>query len=186
MEKQTKRTSLFALAALMLAVLPVLSTCSPKVSQPQTEQAADSLSFEAAEYSNAEYGVSIRYPVEWQVQPSHSPTTVFYAAASRKVPLVNIFAVSGTDIAEAFTTAVSDDGSDIQLISEKPAQLRDGTPAVETTFKWKAQGMGTQTLALGVKKRDRWIIVAVTTAPLLARYDEALFSEIVYTLKFTK
>lgn len=186
MERLTKRLFLLVTTALALVTLPAVLTCSPKVSQPHTEQSADGLSFEAAVFSSVEYGISVKYPVEWQVQPSDKPTTVFYAAASRKVPLINVFAVPGTNIVEAFTNAVSGDGSEIQLIAEKPVRLRDGTPAVEAVFKWKAQGVGAQTLALGVKKKEQWIIVAVTTAPLLASYDEALFSQIVYTLKLTK
>jgi hypothetical protein len=35
-----------------------------------------------------------------------------------------------------------------------------------------------------VQKDGKWIIVAITTASLLAKYDEALFSEIAHTLQF--
>jgi hypothetical protein len=50
--------------------------------------------------------------------------------------------------------------------------------------KWKVQNFGADTFALGVKKGDKWIIVAITTVSLLAKYDEALFSEVAHTLQF--
>jgi hypothetical protein len=35
-----------------------------------------------------------------------------------------------------------------------------------------------------MQKDGKWIVVAVTTVSLLAKYDEALFSEIAHTLQF--
>jgi len=170
----------------MLILTPLLPACAAKTTQPVTEQPPGALSFEAAEYTNTEYGFSVNYPNEWQVQSSDQPTTILHAAPAKRAPLINVFVVPGADITEAFTTAVSSSGSDVQLVSQKQTTLKDGTPATEASFKWKGQGVGVNTLALGVKKKDKWIIVAVTTAPLLSRYDEAFFSEIVYTLRFSK
>lgn len=186
MERNWHRLAILLVLGAILILTPFLPACAAKTTQPATEQPPGALSFEAEEYTNTEYGFSIKYPKEWQVQPSDQPTTIFYAASAKRVPLVNVFVVPGADITEAFTAAISGSGSDVQLVSQKQTTLQDGTPAIEASFKWKGQGVGVNTLALGVNKKDKWIIVAVTTAPLLARYDEALFSEIIYTLRFSK
>ena len=62
--------------------------------------------------------------------------------------------------------------------------LANGKPATEAMVKWKVQNFGAETFALGVQKGDKWFIVYITTVPLLAKYNEPLFSEVAHTLQF--
>jgi hypothetical protein len=176
----------FILALLVLGLtLPACTCQKPTATEtPPVPQAEGALSFEAAEYSNADYGFSVKYPKEWQQQSIEEPTTLFMAAASKKVPALSISVQDYATFAEALTNTLALAGSDINITTERSTALADGTPATEATVKWKAQGLGADTFALGVQKDGKWIIVAVTTVPLLAKYNEALFSEVVHTLQF--
>jgi hypothetical protein len=150
---------------------------------PPEQQVEGALSFEAAEYVNAEYGFSVKYPKEWLQKPSEEPTTVFYAAAEKRVPALTISVLEGATFAEALTTVLSKAGSDINIVTEKETTLANSKPASEAVVKWKTQGFGADTFALGVQKGDKWIIVAITTVSLLSKYNEALFSEVAHTLQ---
>src|SRR4030042_2214006 len=49
------------------------------------------LSFEAAEYTNAELGFAVKYPEEWLEQPIEEPTpTVFSVASAKRVPALRL------------------------------------------------------------------------------------------------
>lgn len=150
---------------------------------PPEQQVAGALSFEAAEYVNTEYGFSLKYPKEWLQKPSEEPTTVFYAAAEKRVPALTISVLDGASFAEALTATLSLAGSDINIVTEKETTLANGKKASEAVVKWKTQGFVADTFALGVKKGDKWIIVAISTVSLLAKYNEALFSEVAHTLQ---
>ncbi len=152
-------------------------------STPPGQQVEGALSFNAAEYVNAEYGFSLEYPEEWLEQPSEEPTTVFYAASEKRVPALAISVMDGATFAEALTVTLSLAGSDINVVTERASTLADGTPATEAVVKWKVQNFGAETFVLGVQKDDKWLIVYITTVPLLAKYNEALFSEVAHTLQ---
>jgi hypothetical protein len=126
----------------------------------------------------------VKYPKEWVQQSSTEPTTVFMAAAAKRAPALSISIQDGATFAEALTATLTLAGSDIKIVTERPTTLADGTPATEAIVKWKVQNFGADTFALGIQKDSKWIIVAVTTVSLLAKYDEALFSEITHTLQF--
>jgi hypothetical protein len=195
----------YKLAVLLITVLLVLGltlsacTCQKltEIEEPTTtpgEPAA--LSFEAAEYVNTDPAFSVKYPKEWLQQPREEPTTVFYAAAEKKVPALRISVLEGATFDEALTAVLSEVGSDIKIVTERETTLADGTPASEAVVKWETQGFGVDTFVLGVKKSvkkgeqkgeqkdEKWVIVAITSMPLLAQYDEALFSEIAHTLEY--
>jgi len=92
--------------------------------------------------------------------------------------------MDGATFAESLTAALSLAGSDINIATERASTLADGTPATEAMVKWKVQNFGAETFVLGVQKDDKWLIVYITTVPLLAKYNEALFSEVAHTLQF--
>jgi hypothetical protein len=142
------------------------------------------LSFEAAEYNNAELGFTMKYPKEWLQQPIEESTTVFHVAAAKRVPALSIYVLDGATFAEAVTAALSGSGSNIKIVTERETTLADGTPASEAVIKWTAEGVGVNTFALGVKKDEKWVIIAITTMSLMAKFDEAKFSEIVHTMEF--
>lgn len=141
------------------------------------------LSFEATEYVNTDYGFSLKYPEEWLQQPTEEPTTVFHVASANRVPALSIYVLDGVTFAEVLTAALLSSGSDVRIVTERATTLVDGTPASEARVKWKAEGYGVDTFALGVQKGEKWVIVAITTMSLMARYDEAKFSEIAHTLE---
>jgi len=185
----------YKFAVLFIAVLLVLGLTLPactcqkpteteKPPAPPGQPAAGSLSFEADEYVNADYGFSVKYPKKWLQKPSEEPTTVFYAATAVRAPALSISVLGGATFAEALTNVLSKAGSDINIATERTATLADGTPASEAVVEWKVQDFGADTFVLGVQKGDKWVIVSITTVSLLAKYDEALFSEIAHTLKF--
>jgi|GEM_PF-463260 len=146
--------------------------------------AAGEVSFEAATYTNADYGFSVRYPANWAEQEA-TGTTVFYAADPNKVPALFIMVVEGATFADALTAGLDEaGGSDANIKSESETTLADGTPATEAVLKVKLQGFGADAFALGLLKEGKWVIVAVGTVGLLAKYDEPLFSEVVHTLQF--
>lgn len=151
---------------------------------PPTPPAGGALTFEAAEYVNTDYGFSVKYPKDWVQQPNTEPTIVFLVSPAKKVPALSISIQDEATFNEALTAGLALQGSDINITTERSTTLADGTPASEAVVKWKARGLSADTFALGVQKDGKWIIVAVTTASLLAKYDEALFSEIVHTLQF--
>jgi len=155
----------------------------PPEQQAETEK-PPACSFEATECVNTDYGFSVKYPKEWLQQPSEEPTTVFYAAAEKRVPALSISVLGGATFAEALTAVLSLAGSNIKIVTERATTLADGTPASEGVVKWKVQGFGADTFALGVQEGDKWVIVSITTVSLLSKYNEALFSEIAHTLEF--
>jgi hypothetical protein len=179
----------FILVLLILGLTLPACTCQ-KATQtenpptPPAQQAGGALTFEAAEYVNTDYGFSVKYPKDWKEQTSTEPTTLFLAAATKRVPAVSISVQDSATFAEALTTTLMAEGSGINITTERATTLADGTPATEAVVKWKAQGLSADTFALGVQKSGKWIVVAVTTASLLAKYDETLFSEIAHTLQF--
>ena len=169
----------------MLLVLGLtLPACTRQQAAPPEQQAEGVLSFEAAEYVNEDYGFSIQYPKEWLQQPSEEPTTVFYAAAEKRVPALAISVMDGATFAEALTATLALSGSDINIVTERASTLADGTPVSEAVVKWKVQNFGADTFALVVQKGDKWVIVYITTVSLLAKYNEPLFSEVAHTLQF--
>jgi hypothetical protein len=145
---------------------------------------------EATEYTNAELGFSVKYPKDWkQSTVIKSPTIIFVAQAAAQVPLIMVDVAPGATFAEALKTAlVGGGGSDIQIKSEKESALADGTKAFQAVYSFSnpIAPMAVDALSLGVQKGDKWVIVTVATVGLLAKFDEAKFSEIVHTLQFTK
>ena len=158
---------------------------APPEQQIETEEPL-ALSFEAAEYTNAEYGFSVKYPKDWEQQPSE--TTLFYAAAPDQVPILMISVAEGATLADAVTAAVEGTGgSGVKIKSQSETTLADGTKATQGrgTFKHPMAPMMTiDAFVLGAMKDNKWIVVTVATVGLLAKFDEAKFSEIAHTLEF--
>jgi len=143
------------------------------------------LSFEAAEYTNAELGFSVKYPKDWAKQPSD--VLLFYAASPAQVPVLFVDAKEGATFADALKASLeAAGGSGFKVVSEKETTLADGTKATEAAIEVSLRGFGAKGFALGAKKDNKWVLVTVGTVELLAKYDEAKFSEIVHTLQFKK
>ena len=172
-----------------LELLPAVAPL-PAAPPPAAPPAAGKLSFEAAEYANADLGFSVKYPKDWKQSTAlKSPTIVFVAQAAAQVPLLEVDVVAGATFAEALNTALKGGGgSDIKIKSEKETALADGTKAFQAVHSFinPIAPMAVDAFSLGVQKGDKWVIVTVATVALLAPFDEAKFSEIAHTLQFKK
>jgi hypothetical protein len=175
----------FVMVLLVLGLTLPACTCQKLETEtpPTPPSQPGALTFEAAEYTNADYGFSVKYPKDW-TQQQNTPGIVFLASPAKRAPALSVGIQDGATFAEALTAGLALQGSDIKIQTERPTTLSDGTPATEAVVKWKVQNLGADTFALGVQKGGKWIIVAVTTVSLLAKYDETLFSEITHTLQF--
>ena len=158
----------------------------PEEAPPEEEAppAEGEPSFKAAEYANAEYGFSIKYPANWAEQESETATYV--AASPAQVPVVIVQIVDGATFADALNAGYSASGfSEIEVTSESETTLADGTPATEAVTTYMIpQGFPADAFSLGVQADGKWVVVTVMTVSVLAPYDEALFSEIAHTLTF--
>ena len=148
---------------------------------------AGGLSFEAAEYANAELGFSVKYPNDWAKQTSE--TTLFYAASPNKVPILLVDAEEGATFTEALTKSLEAlGGKNVKMKPESETTLADGTKATQAIGKFDhpAAPMAMDIFSLGAMKDNKWVMVTVGTVGLLAKFDEAKFSEIAHTLQLTK
>ena len=155
---------------------------------PSAEEAAPpaegELSFKAAEYKNAEYGFSVKYPSKWAEKEATGEATVFYAGAAL-VPVMFVAIAEGATCADAVTAALkASGGTSIKIESESETALADGTPATEIICKAALQGFPADAVALGVQKDNEWVLVIVGTIDVMEPFDQPLFSEIVHTLTF--
>lgn len=143
------------------------------------------LSFEAAEYVNAEHGFSVKYPAAW-VRGQPTGSQVFTAAATTRVPVMTVSIREADTFVDALKAGLEESGgSNIKIGTEQPTKLADGTEATIAKVDWTVKaGYPGETLALGVQKDSKWIVVTITTVALLIPYDESKFSEIAHTLQF--
>ncbi|MBM3119147.1 MAG: hypothetical protein FJ006_06270 [Chloroflexi bacterium] len=166
--------------------LELLPPAEKPAEKPPAEKPAEGkLSFEAAEYTNAELGFSVKYPKDWKQDKSE--TLLFYAASPSMVPVIFVDAEEAATFAEALKKSLEGaGGSGFKVVSEKETTLADGTKATAAAIEVTLRGFGAKGFALGAKKDAKWILVTVGTVEMLAKYDEAKFSEIAHTLQFKK
>jgi hypothetical protein len=69
----------------------------------------------------------------------------------------------------------------VTVVSDKPSQLRDGTPARENELHYVVKGVPTDTLGLATKKGDMW--VALITSTTSGKIGEDL-KAILYSIEF--
>ncbi len=171
-------------ACLLVFSLPGCAKKPPPAEKPVTTV----LSFEASEYTSTEYNFAVKYPKEWVEQPITEPIpTIFYAAAPARVPIFIVSIAEGAAFTDALNAAVSGaDGTDVTIKSQSETKLADGTKAYQAVYKFKhpAAPMALDAYSLGAMKANKWVVVTVATVGLLAKFDEALFSEIGHTLQF--
>ena len=145
---------------------------------------AGGLSFEAAEYTNADLGFSVKYPKDWKQTPTDK---VLFIAQAGTVPALFVDAKEGATFADALKASLeAAGGTGFKIVSEGEATLADGTKAPKAVIKIKLKGFSGDGYAVGVKKGDKWVMATIGTVSMLVPYDEAKFSEIVHTLHFTK
>ena len=149
-------------------------------------------SYEAKTYTNDQYGFSVKYPADWVERPEllTSPYHLAAFGVQAMAPGVVVYAFDA-DAPESEDWFVKTfeliNVESPQVISPiKTETLPDGTKAY--TYKSKyISATGFQVLAyiLDAEKDGKRIRVNVFTVEVYAPYDEALFSEIAHTVRFT-
>lgn len=157
----------------------------PKEEKP----AAPTLSFTPAEYKNAEWGFSIKYPKDYTEKKDRETGKIVFFATPDSVPSLSISAgwegASFADVEKEALTGAQ--GSDIKIGTPQEITLADGTKATIAKVDWTIAGAYPgETFAMGVQKGGKWILVNITTVSMLVPYNEAQFKEIATTFQFTK
>ena len=70
-------------------------------------------------------------------------------------------------------------GSDVEITSNNPIPLSEGTVGYRTDFRWKSRGSELRTVVVSIFKEQKWVIVATHH-----RTDVSVAAEIVNTLVF--
>jgi len=156
-------------------------------SAEEEKSAEIKLSFDAAEYVNAENGFSIKYPKDWK-PGSATGRQVFVASAPSRVPTMSISVVTGDpSMRDALSYGLNALGfRDISIGTESQVSLSDGTLASKSKLTFTLpQGYAADALALGAHKDGKLFLVVITTVSLAAPYDDAMFSEIARSLQFS-
>ena len=157
--------------------------------QPAAPPAAKQLSFEAATYTNTEYGFSIQYPKKWSDLPDvRGGTKVAAFGIPAFIPGVTV-SVRDADAPltkDWIVAADTAEGStDVGVTSDiTPTKLNDGTDALQYTGKFTNSGYGFVSYAISVDKGGKRIRATVWTIDQFSPYDPELFPEIAHTLAF--
>jgi len=146
------------------------------------------VSFEAAEYVNEEYGISVKYLMEWSVYPAEalSMPLIFLAGLGSwytpgcQIGIIDV--AEGDTLTDIIGIVNQDEGA--VAGPESQSTLADGTPVtvlISDSLYWDSPVVNYN---LGLIVDDVWIVYTVFTMPALAEFDEVLYSEIAHTLKF--
>jgi hypothetical protein len=145
-------------------------------------------------YVNKEYGFSIQYPSKWKESPMRltSPYHVIGFSLSEFVPVlfVVVFDADEPESTEWIVKSFKESGYyDINIVSPlKETTLGDGTKA--TTYRVKFSSVvAPYNLAaaycLETDKNNKRIRIILATLEYYEPYNEALFSQIAHTLRFS-
>jgi hypothetical protein len=157
-----------ALAIMLTAA--VVSFFSPAYAQnPASDLKPTFITMTPGLYVHGWPAFTVSYPKEWVVLPP-TQTSSFHAGVSRPdlpaSPQLTITVVASTlplgDWAKMYMPVYSQVGTDIKVLSEKPSQLKDGTPAREVELEFVGKnGPKLNNLILMTKKGTVWISVTL-------------------------
>ena len=141
-------------------------------------------------YVNGWPPFTVSYPKEWVEVPSTGPANVFMAAAARPdsypspILAIGVFPAPFPleDWAKNFMPVWINIFTDIKVLSDKPSQLKDGTPAREVEVEFVVKnGPKNNCLLLATKKDLMWLNVILTDDK--AKIGEDL-KRVAYSLTF--
>lgn len=124
----------------------------------------------AGEYVHQAPAFTVTYPDSFEsVPPRKEIGQVFSAKTAGSLPTFQVSVLKvqeGVKLADAcqkvYVEILKKGSEDVNLISNKPAKLADGTPAYESKIIWNYMGLiDLETLVLNVYKDKKHIIVAV-------------------------
>jgi hypothetical protein len=127
-------------------------------------------------YVNGWPAFTVSYPKEWVEAPLLGPFSVFRVGTARPdlgpsifVPSLTIIVVPNPlpleDWVKWFMPTFLQFGTDIKVLSDKPSQLEDGTPAWEAEIEYvdKTSGHKTNQFGLMAKKELLWVAIWLNT-----------------------
>jgi hypothetical protein len=136
------------------------------------------LSAMAAEFKNAAPAFSITYPDDYKPQPLSAGMVLNVKPASG-LPVLQITVSDKGDVAlkdyaeKGTKPALQKLGSDVEILSNKEAKTKDGSPAYRAEIEWMYGGSTLlTTLVFVTEKEGKFIGVSVTTMGDLAKPDE--------------
>jgi hypothetical protein len=137
-------------------------------------------------YVNGWPRFTINYPREW-VERRTDPQEVFRASAPGPVPYPAFVVAFGPNprplnkLAEHFASVNRVRATGVNIVSDKPAQLRDASPAQEIQIQMVVNGAPFHTMSLATRRDD--VMVITTVMPRTGRVGEDL-KAIPYSLEF--
>ncbi|MBA7639924.1 hypothetical protein ES703_47585 [subsurface metagenome] len=138
-------------------------------------------------FRNDSPGFSVTYPDYFiELNPSPISKAVFVASYADINLEIYVSKISPNRRLEELTKKIVRSleflTKGIEIISNEPTNLRDGTPAHETTFEYKLVGVfKTKNMHLSVIKDGKWIRVSISAA---ANNLNEKLKEIIYSLEF--
>jgi len=138
-------------------------------------------------FRNDSPGFSVTYPDYFiELNPSPISKAVFVASYADINLEIYVSKISPNRRLEELTKKIVRSleflTKGIEIISNEPTNLRDGTPAHETTFEYKLVGVfKTKSMHLSVIKDGKWIRVSISAA---ANNLNEKLKEIIYSLEF--
>ncbi len=118
-------------------------------------------------YVNGWPRFTIHYPKDW-VERRPAAIENYKASVPGPVPYPSFLVMVGypvplDKVADAVVTAVKSYATDVTLISDKPSQLRDGTPARELELRMVVNGVPRNSFDVATRKGDVLIHTVVTS-----------------------
>jgi hypothetical protein len=126
-------------------------------------------------YVNGWPPFTVSYPKEWMEQPGPGPTTVFRAGVPRPdlrpdfyLPSTNIGVFLSPlpleEWARIMMPVALQLGTDIKVLSDKPSQLKDSSPAREAELEFiiRNTGIKLNDFVLMTKKESIWVVIHLT------------------------
>ena len=110
-----------------------------------------------------------KYPKDW-VERHPMPQEVFSASAPGSVHFPGFIVAVTTNpapldkMADILVTVFRMMSKEVTLVSDKPSQLRDGTPAREIGIRWAPEGVSRMWLGVATKKGDLLVLVGAASA----------------------
>ena len=118
-------------------------------------------------YVNGWPRFTVTFPKDWVERHREPLLETFRASAPGPVPYPFFLVAFGIGPLPLETTAENllslrrRAATDVSIVSDKPSQLRDGTPAREVELRFVLNGIPFHNMALATKKGDLWIMTVV-------------------------
>ncbi len=138
-------------------------------------------------FQNDSPAFTVTYPDYFiEINPSPISKAIFTASYADINLEINISKISPKrrleDLTKKVVRGLKIITKEIEIISDEPTNLRDGTPSYETLFEYKVVGVfKTKSMHLSVIKDGKWIRVSISAAA--NNFNEKL-KEIIYSLEF--